>query len=637
MSTFKPLWSALVCAALVCGGSAHAEDDAPKYPYPVAPAAMLADPGLAELGPWPKVAADELRLLERAYALRDDAAAQDKPEYDRLVADLMFTAGGVSTATELAELHDRLDDVVVGARKAVAARPSDEHAGEALMKFLHAGLLREGYVDKQTSLVETFRTHTYNCVSSSAAYYLVGLALGMKLRVICISGSNWTDGHVCLDLLDGDKTYQLEPTNADGFDWETKINRPGVSVPALSPDRRDGYPTDGLGLVACVYRNRSVGAVNVDPPQEADRPLAASLATRALMCSPYDKSSIHALATVYVNWGPKAAEAGRYEEAIAALQHGLELTNHRDVRNNLGAVGIDWMRHLVDTKQDAAAEAAARRLAKLLSDDSDFRGAALWKRCADDAFEADDGGPPALDVVARALKVADSATHAELKEYRISLLRRWSQWWLAKQNVEQSLAALRRGLEFDATSADLAEGVGYHVQEALAIVDPEGTKPTAAVEHFRAVRKAFPEMPTVAENGYEHARRSLRDLCAAGKFEEALEKAPQYEPLTVDAAQLRSLSAYVWSEWGFQLSEQKKWTDAVGKFVAGLKAAPDDEELLRGATIVVDRWADVSMNEQRWDDAVAAYDYGLRYLPGNGHLSHNREYCLAKKAEAAGK
>ncbi|MBA4017617.1 MAG: hypothetical protein C0483_10630 [Pirellula sp.] len=634
-------WQALF-ALLVLATMCKAEEASePRYPFPVEPPAILARPAVKELGPAPQLSAEERRLLEKAYTLRDDVAARDTADYDRLVLDLLFTGSGASTAEELADLRRQFDRVVTSARAAVEGRKPDAHAGEVLMQFLHADLLKGGYVADQSSLVETFRAHTYNCVSSSAAYYAVGRALGMKFRVICIPGNNWVDGHVCLDLIDGDRTYQLEPTNPDGFDWETKINRPGVTVAGfgLSPDRKEGYATDGLALAACIYRNRSVavtkGNAKGDAAGDRDYAAAASLVVRALMCAPYDPSSIHSLQAVYVNWGPAASEAGRYEEAIAALEQGLALTNHRDVRNNMAVVGLRWMRHLTTTKQDAAAEAAARRVAKLLPDDADFQGAGLWKHVADEAFEADDGGPVALDLVRRALQVADPTTHVELREYRIALLRRWSQWHLRKGDVDGSLAVLRRGLEFDAASPELAEGVGYHVYEALSLVDPAGAKPQEAVAHFEKVAQTFPGLAAVSEHGFGHARRSIRDLCEAGKFAEALAKVEQYAPVVADAAQRRSIAAEAWDAWGSHLRDEKNWTAAVAKYVEGLQALPADDELLRGATITVDRWAEILIDAQKWDDAIAAYDHGLKYFPENGHLTHNREYCLAKKAEAA--
>jgi len=378
----------IVCAGLLSSvAPTAAEETATKYPFPLPPRTILERLGEMQLGEPPAIGAEEWKILDAAWALRDAPAAEKrKPEFEQLVVDALLTASGVTTDAARAEYHEKLKAVVEGARAAVD-KGKPEHAGELLMKFLHEGVLKGGYDAAQTSFADIFQSNKHNCVSATAMYYVVGRELGLEMRIIAIPGNRWFPGHACLDLIDGDKTYEVEPTNPDGFDWATKLSKPGVFTIGPQTDRKEGHFVDGLGLAASIYSNRGVGSSDVREPEKRDYMAAASLGLRALMCGPYEQSAAHNVTAAFTNWGPALAELGRYDDGVRTLAFGIIATDDGDVRNNFHSTASKQIAEFLKNNKDREAQAAIENAATVMPMHSDFQKSAPWYRFANRCYE----------------------------------------------------------------------------------------------------------------------------------------------------------------------------------------------------------------------------------------------------------
>jgi tetratricopeptide (TPR) repeat protein len=621
---------------LVSVATTSAEETPKKYPFPLPPRTILERLGEMKLGEPPAIGAEEWQVLDAAWALRDAPEAEKrKPEFERLVVDALLTASGVTTDAARAEYREKLKVVVEGARAAVE-KGKPEHPGESLMKFLHEGVMKGGYVAEQTSFADIFQSNKHNCVSATAMYYVVGRELGLEMRIIAIPGNRWFPGHACLDLIDGDKTYEVEPTNPDGFDWATKLSKPGVFTIGPQTNRKEGHFVDGLGLAASIYSNRGVGSSDVREPEKRDYLAAASLGLRALMCGPHEGSAAHNVTAAFTNWGPALAELGRYDDGVRALAFGIMATDEDDVWRNFHVTALEQIAELLKNKKDREAQAAIEFAATVMPKESDFQESTPWFRFANRRYE-DEGGEAALAVVERALTTAPAADHEELRKHRTELLCRWSSSLLDKEDFNGALKLLVRAFKIDPTNSELHGSIAYHVQEALASLAKGGAAPAAAVAHYRVVLAEFPEAKVVGEMAIAHAQRTLSQMCDDKKYTEALATAAVYAPLAGTKDQAQGLISQVYSEWGYSFREQMNWTAAVEKYLEGLKVVPDSERLLSRALSAIDDWAEVSMKTNDWDAAIKVYDRGLVYLPNSGHLKNNREYCLSKKAEVGGK
>jgi tetratricopeptide (TPR) repeat protein len=611
--------------------AASAEPEERKYPFPLSPRAALERLGEMQLGEPPVIGAEEWQILDAAWAQRNAAEADKrKPEYERLVVDAFLTASGATTDTARAEYREKLKKVVDGARAAVEKGKPSVHPGESLMQFLHAGVMKEGYAEDQTSFTAIFDTGKYNCVSSTAMYYVVGRELGFEMKIIAIPGNRWMSGHACLDLLDGERTYEVEPTNSDGFDRAEKMKRPGVFSIGVGVDRKEGHFVDGLGLAASIYSNRGVAADKVKEPANADRLAAVSLGFRALMCGPYERSASHNVAAAFANWGPDLAEAGRYDEGLRALSFGFVATANGDVKQNLLYTYTDQIAELLKNKKDREAQTAIERAAAALPLADEFQKSGPWYRHANRCYE-NEGYEVAMAVIDRALMTAPAADHPELCKERTDFLRRSSNGLLDKNDVNGALNLLVRAYKLDPSNGELIGSIGYHVQESLGKLAKGGADPAAAVAHYRVVAAELPGVKGVGEMGLAHAERTLSNMCDEQKFKEALAAVLVYAPVAGSVEQTERLTAQVYCEWGNYFGAQKNWTAAVEKYLEGLKVVPDSDRLRSAALSTIDEWAEVSMKINDWDAAIKVYDRGLVYLPDSGHLKNNREYCVSKR------
>jgi len=380
-----------VVMGLTCSGCA--EETERKYPFPTVPRSILERLGEMQLGEPPAIDPAEWKSLEDAWTRRDSLDAEKQtPEYDQLVVKLMLAASGVVTEEAQAPYLRKLETLIAGARVAADKGKPETHPGDSLMKFLHGGVMHGGYEFGQSSFASVFDTGIYNCVSSTAMYYVIGRELDLEMQIISIPGGSFLSGHACLNLVDGDRTYELEPTNPDGFDWGTKLSQPGVFTVGFQPNRKDGHIVDGIGLAATIYSNRGVDASKAESP---DRIAAASLGLRALMCDPYDSSSAQNVLAVFTNWGPVLAAEGHYDEAIRALAFGYEVTQDGGVKNNLSITVSEQIASLMKDKKDREVKTAIKHASTLLPDDNDFKNTESWIRHASKSYD-DDGGDAAL-------------------------------------------------------------------------------------------------------------------------------------------------------------------------------------------------------------------------------------------------
>jgi tetratricopeptide (TPR) repeat protein len=480
-----------------------------------------------------------------------------------------------------------------------------------------------------TTLTAIFDEGKFNCVSSTALYYLVGSRLGLKLKLISIPGAPFQAGHASLDLIDGGKKLQVEPTNPDGFDWQTKIKRPGVVVWGLVPDRKDGREVDPLGLAATIYSNRGVDSDKSDSPKRLE---SARMYAAALSLDPLTPTATHNLLSLFTNWGPQLAKEDRFEDAIRVLALGRSLAPQcRDLDHNLEAVWSKFITATFAAGKDQEALAQLRRAAEMLPKERDFASPSVWFISRAQDKQREGGWEASLADVEASLPLLAGAETKKLREFRSGLFRRWSQEHLENKDYEASVKVLARGYALDAADREIHSGLGYHAAQALKGLDDGDAGPMLA--HFRSLTSQFPKVKDITEAGRSHAIRQVHELTDAGKFAEALGAASRYKPLVTDAKHQNELAVMVYAQWGRKLREEGQWKEALGKLLEGRKAFPQERDLENSMAATIDAWADGFMRDNRWDEAIRIYNVGLtEYLPDSNHLKNNKEYCEAKKA-----
>jgi tetratricopeptide (TPR) repeat protein len=616
----------LLAAVMVVGTGFAEEPKARSYP--------LASPPLEVLGRLPALAAasaprpsdDEIKLLEKVWAMR--AAASPAPVDDALLLDAMLFASGVEGAAAREKYRERFTKLVDQARDAVGGAKDRRERGEQLMCFLHCVVMSKGFEAGQTSLSVVFDTGNYNCVSSTALYLLVGTRLGLELKPISIPGGPFLPGHASLDQVEGGARIQVEPTNPDGFDWQAKVNRPGVIVLGFVPDRKNGHEVDALGVASMIYSNRGVVMSKDKRPLDAARCYLAALAL-----DPTNETAGNNIVGTFVNWGPDLLKQKKFEDAIRVLAFGLAIApKSHDLKNNLHIAWDEYLEATLDAGMDREAVALAARAAAAVPDDKDFQSASRWfVRLGDKQIKADcwEAG---LAVAERGLKVLPPAEGKALTRWRTNVFRRWSKERLAMADVDGSMKVLARAYALDSADKEVVKGIAIHTEEALRkLEDKSGVE--AAVTHFEALRKQFPDVPEVAKEGEDHVLGTVERLTREKKFKEAVGAVETYRALLATPEQRTRVGGAAYDLWAGNLADAKEWKAALDKYAEGIKAYPKYELLTKNGIATVDEWADPAYKAKNWDEAARIYRIGLEYFPGNDHLLRNKKACEDRKGK----
>jgi tetratricopeptide (TPR) repeat protein len=597
------------------------------------PRCALAEPPLrvyerflgAGLGPAAPFSEDERRLLEEVWDKRSGrlAEAEARVDEDRLLEAMLF-ASGVQGRAERQKYRDQFNDLVARARRAVAGSGDNFQRGERLMRFLHKDVMSKGYEAQQTSFTAVFDSNKYNCVSATAFYYLVGTKLGLDLRAISIPGTAPLAGHATLDLLEGGRRVQVEATNPDGFDWQTKVSRPGVIVLGFVPDRKSGHEVHPAGIPAMVYSNRGVAAGKKGPE---GRGQAVRCYLAALALDPTDRTATQNLQATFGEWSHALVKQQKFEDAARVLGFArAALPGSHELRTNLVHAYSRYVEATLASGKDEDALALLRRAARAVPEEREFRHEHDWfvglgeKRVKEKGWEA------GLEVADRGLKVLPAAEGKKLKEWQAGVYRRWSQSLLDRQDFDGSVRVLARAYALGGDDREVRAGIAYHAHKALPAME---TKSGVAglVEHYQALVQQFPRVTEVAEAGQAHATQAVLRLAGAHKFEEALETAGRYRPLLARPEQRAEVGALVYDRWARHLAGQQQWEAALAKYAQGLQAFPGQARLTNNAAATVDEWARAALSAKQWEEAIGIYKVGLKYFPEDSHLRARLSYC----------
>jgi tetratricopeptide (TPR) repeat protein len=621
-----PWFLGVLAAVVVVATGSAGEPKARSYPLASPPLEILARLPMVGTDALPRLSDDENKLLEKAWGMR--TASPPASVDDALLLDAMLFASGVEGAAEREKYRERFTKLVDQAREAGAGAKNPRERGEQLMRFLHAGVMSKKYEAGQTSLAAVFDTGKYNCVSATALYYLVGTRLGLELRAISIPGAPFLPGHASLDMIDGGARIQVEPTNPDGFDWQAKVNRPDVIVFGLVPDRKGGHEVDGLGIAAMIYTNRGVALGKDKRPLDAARCYLAGLAL-----DPTNPTAANNLVSTFANWGPELAKEKKFEDAVRVLAFGLTVAPRSgDLRDNCGFVWDEYIEATVAAGKDEEAVALAARAATALPDNKDFRSPSRWFIFHGEKRIKADGWDAGLAVADRGLKVLSPSEGKALSKWRISVFRHWSQERLDQADADGSLKVLARAYALDPKDKEAVAGIAYHTQEALRKVE-DRSGVAAAVAHFKALRKQFPDVAEVAKEGEAHAARAVERLAREKKYKEAVAAVETYGALLPKPEQRARVGGAAYDLWASDLAAAKEWKGALDVYAEGLKAYPKHELLTHNGLATVDEWAAPAVEAKKWDEAARIYKTGLEYFPGNDHLLRKKKACEDMKSK----
>src|SRR5205823_1597931 len=128
----------------------------------------------------------------------------------RSFAEAALLASGVTDGAKRRAYLNRIDDLEHQARAALAGATTPAQKGEQLLAWLYGPTGPIGpvsgaskYVERQSSLAVLLDSGTYNCVSATVAYNVIGRRLGLDVRAVEIPD------HVFSVVYDGPKNFEV--------------------------------------------------------------------------------------------------------------------------------------------------------------------------------------------------------------------------------------------------------------------------------------------------------------------------------------------------------------------------------------------------------------------------------------------
>lgn len=612
-------FAVVVLAPLAARG---AEPAAPNYPFANPPLTVYDKLNKAMLSKPDPFAEGDRAYLADFWAARTATPPKPLPPADDAAVTGHLIASGVSDPKARAAYLKKFTDLVDAAKVATAGGGTSGARADLLLRFVHKGVMSKGYALEQSSLAAVFDTGTFNCVSASCLYYLVGTRLGLKLQPVLIPGAQFVPGHAAIDLLDGKTRIELEPTSPEGYDWPKKLKQPGVVVTGPQPDRKKAVDADGFGLAGAIASNQCAALAKTRPAE------AIKWGVIALVFAPTDRVAEGNVVAAVSGWGVRFHKENKFESALAVYDF---------ARSALGAVKelehnhfVAWV-HYLDATLGAGkiedGQKLLKRAATAFPKDKEFASLGWCVARAAERRVEKDGWAAGLGVADATLREIPNGDDAlAVRAWKDSVRRRWSESLLAKGNVADSFKVISGGVAENPNSKEMLAGLSYHVFEGLSQLDSKKGTATA-VAHFKELVAAFPKSKEVRDQAYLVAHRALNRLADAKKFDDALKAVAAYEPLSSDRGD--ALRESVYDRWGRSLAAEGKWEAAVQKYADGFALYPKSALLRDNGIATVDRWASQAREKKEWATAVQRYDTGLKHFQSPA-LKSNRDYCVAQ-------
>jgi tetratricopeptide (TPR) repeat protein len=420
----------LAILALVLASGIAAASKPKGYPFQLPP-----NKAVAAVEKLDKISGKKLALTDDERKLFDDARDGKLDSFS--FADACLIASGVTDPSKRKVYLAKLDAIAEDARKAVAGAKSAVEKAERLLAFLHEGPMKGGYESKQTDLHTILDEGKFNCVSSAALFNVIGSRIGLEVAAVEVPR------HAFSVVIDGSRRIDVETTSPRGVDPKG-VKTPKGETPA---DRYKGHRREvgELGLAAVIAYNHGVGMIEERRFHES---MMSSL--RALSLDPVNAAAAQNTLAGFVKWGLELDQAGKFEDAIALLTIGLEISpKDSAMGNNHKVVWNRYSESFMESGKVDEALKVLRRAAKAIpSEDFETRQAYLFISRGQELAESGKWDE-ALKLYNDGLGKVDRKAADRLKDARIGLFLNRSVAAMEKGEFESAIEVLKEGARLE--------------------------------------------------------------------------------------------------------------------------------------------------------------------------------------------
>ncbi|MEK7468927.1 MAG: hypothetical protein AAB074_16250 [Planctomycetota bacterium] len=494
-------------------------------------------------------------------------------------AEAALLASGATDKARRGEYATRIDALFEDAKKVSEAGKTAAEKGELLLKWLHAGPMKKGYVSNQTDVSVILDSGTFNCVSSAALYNILGRRLGLDLRAIEVPD------HAFAIFYDGATHADVETTTAMGFN----PSRDQKAVKAFEKQTGFTYIPDKhraqrrevgeTGLVAIIFYNHGV---MLSLGKEHLKAILSFF--RAMSMDPEFGSAVKNALASLTQWSLELAREGKFAEAAAVIDTGVGLApGDRTLVHNRKYVWHQWAEAEMKAGREEAAVAVLRDAAAKVPAEAEtwnsMQAGLFIKR--GEALIKEKQWEKALETGA-ASRLEDKPRE-QLDAWRSGVRTRWALSLVKEKAYEKAMELLAANPRDKRT----VQNIVFVVQEwAFASSDDD------ALKILRAQVKRFEDIPGVKKVAAAHPERAIAALIKGGKFEESVACAERFADF------LRELSAdpdrlllVAWDGWGQTFLKKKDWSGAAGVYDKALKKLPEEKLFLTNLKYVAQEWS----------------------------------------------
>jgi tetratricopeptide (TPR) repeat protein len=526
----------------------------------------------------------ETNISDEEASLFEDAADGRFDTWS--FAEAALLSAGASTKAERQEFLRRIDALEQSARKAVSTASTPFEKGEFLLKWLHKGPMKGGYVSAQTDVSEILRSKTYNCVSSATLYNILALRLGLDARAIEVPD------HAFSIVYDGTQTADVETTTKGGFN----PSRNRSSLKELKQTTGFNYIPDKhrskrrevgeAGLVALTYYNHGVSLT------EKKKYYPALLNYfRALSLDPENKSAVKNALSVLGNWSYTLSQDNQFDKALSVLDVGLELApKDRTLKHNYKAVWQKKVESVLDTGEPSEALDSLKQ-AYAKTQDKDFIKLQSWVflRKGEKLLE-DSQWEEALSVADEGMKIVDSSAQSEIEKWRSGVILRWSNEAIQKKDYQTATDVLARGLDFKKKDYRIENNLGYVAQEWSAhVAKTQG--PAEAEEVLASLVQRFPQLRKVKRAASGFVDRNAQKAIKLGDYEQAVKIYETARLNNPDDSHIKRNEVATWVSWAKPELENKQWDKALDIYEQAYRKRPDARVILQNIAYIVQEWS----------------------------------------------
>ena len=566
----------------------------PQTTYAFKKTPATAEEVLARLG---KLGAVDVRLSHEEVLLLDDA--RDGQLDDWTLVEAALLAEGMERGERRQDLMKRIATIATAAGRHLDQDAEPFQRASALLRWMYA----EGYLKKyssgQSSLAKLLHEGTYNCVSSTILYSIIGRRLGLDVRAVEVPD------HVLAMVYDGNRHADVETTIANGFRPANQTIEDFHSLTGLQyvvsdlPEKRRSLTLPGL--LALVPYNRGV-----ELAEQRSYALALGAYFRAMSLDGDNATAVKNALVTLAAWSRVAAESQDYRQFLALIQVGLQLAPSDSGFLHSRIYG--WQMWINDTVQRGDSERAiqlVRRAAREVSAEQ-FEPLVTWVYISPaEAKVAKGDFAGAVGLTENAEQTLSGQSLREIQEYRANLMQRWYVDELQAGRHVAAAKVLDQALRLpEPKKARIEQSYAYLAEQWLSATrKQDGSEVAEKLYHLLSQR--YGQIEVVRDVLRADSQREIQSLVEGNQFSAAWRRAERIA--MNDREHGNTLRVQVLSYWGVQRSSAKDWS-AAAKLFRRARSYGDSKQLAQNEKSALTRWVLQSSGMQPWTETMKILD-----------------------------